>query len=430
MLVVQRNAFFVCIEGELDMNAVVVAANPVTLVPDTCRGATKVLIRVSPDMFQSTKSDRDLHAAFDSLVSCLHQGGASVVAITTAACKAQVESWLAGRGFTEQTCTVHGLSGTDFDNINEWPRDGVIFAKYAGKTVILKTDHERRGKLDDWIATTYNLTVLDKSKVLTIDGGDSLPVDDMHWPLGAGSVGFTISPKDDQQAWDTAVALIEGTITPSPILLGSRTEAVDPLDLRIALAVPKANYRWKRSTAGFRSPSLLDRIGINIGAYLDVLRQLMGYTNVNKLEWAHADMVVAVTGKSLNTSPRVLVAKPTDPLCPHRTDDAALAMNSILDEIETTLTSAGCIVRRNPAPVYPTGILPYNNVIVQTEPDVVWLPAFESQFPELKAVDEENYRIWHDEMGFGTVIQVPGCYPLVQSKGCIRCATLTLPPDI
>ena len=62
----------------------------------------------------------------------------------------------------------------------------------------------------------------------------------------------------------------------------------------------------------------------------------------------------------------------------------------------------------------------YNNTIVQTDPDIVWLPQFADN-GRFADTDEANRKIWCD-LGF-EVIPVAGWLAFERSEGSIRCAT-------
>ena len=398
-------------------------AATLALLPETCKGATTVAIRVWPRMFTNKK----FYAAFDSLLAALKGGGASVVLIARDTDRAAVDGWVSGLKFPAGRCKVCFVPDIDFANFQSWPRDVLLFATTDGKVVAVKTKHgsmisRRPGTLDQWMITTFGLTAIDRGNIL-LDGGDSLVVDRDHWLLGAGAVAKMIAPKTDQTSWDNALELIARNVA-NPTLIGSHSSALS-LTIRLALSRVKARYRWvDAKERAFDEASLTEKAMIHVAAALDFLRNAFN-SGGTKMEWAHADMVVAVTGKPRNGLPCVLVADPTHPLCP--TSASATAMGQILDQVEKDLRQKGLDVYRNPAPYYGTGILPYNNSIVQTDPDVVWLPVFAADIPAMKAIDDENYRIWRDVLKFGTVIRVPGFYPLAKLGGCIRCATLPLP---
>lgn len=66
----------------------------------------------------------------------------------------------------------------------------------------------------------------------------------------------------------------------------------------------------------------------------------------------------------------------------------------------------------------------YNNVILQNDPAIVWLPQFADREPELLDFDIENVRIWQS-LGF-EVRKVPGFSVFYRKSGAIRCMTKVL----
>ena len=115
--------------------------------------------------------------------------------------------------------------------------------------------------------------------------------------------------------------------------------------------------------------------------------------------------------------------------------ETLLSANPSKDEIRESerlwalakyLGDCGFHVIRNPAPyALPSGdTLWYNNTIVQTDPDLVWLPQFAQPDGRFADTDEANRKIWRD-LGF-KVVPVAGWMAYESSGGSIRCATSVL----
>ena len=66
----------------------------------------------------------------------------------------------------------------------------------------------------------------------------------------------------------------------------------------------------------------------------------------------------------------------------------------------------------------------YNNTIIQTDPDLVWLPQFAQPDGRFADTEEANRKIWRD-LGF-KVVPVAGWMAYESSGGSIRCATSVL----
>ena len=139
--------------------------------------------------------------------------------------------------------------------------------------------------------------------------------------------------------------------------------------------------------------------------------------------WGHIDLVVSLTGRKQESKDVLLVA------------ETVLSDNPGKDETRESdrlwalakyLGDCGFHVIRNPAPyALPSGnTLWYNNTIVQTDPDLVWLPQFAQPDGRFADTDAANRKIWCD-LGF-KVVPVAGWMAYVGSGGSIRCATSVL----
>ncbi|MEM9046476.1 MAG: hypothetical protein AAGC81_17475 [Pseudomonadota bacterium] len=146
----------------------------------------------------------------------------------------------------------------------------------------------------------------------------------------------------------------------------------------------------------------------------------------------HLDLFIAPAGMAEEGRPRWLVGCPRLgaeclglPLLDHA--DAGL-----FDAVAALLQNQGSIVIRTPMPLIWTDQqdqrlrtwyhLPTNNVIVEITDTAshVWLPQFAAEsWPELARIDQANRAIW-EGLGF-TTTPVPGCLPLAERRGALRC---------
>jgi len=149
----------------------------------------------------------------------------------------------------------------------------------------------------------------------------------------------------------------------------------------------------------------------------------------------HIDLYISLTGLKVNGKRLLLVGEPkttTNPKGPTDKDFDAKIMRSL-----DSLSRNDFEIWRNPMPLLlPPGVNScpsnidcrelrfYNNVLVQNDPAVVWLPQFGDQELALRDMDEANRKIWSD-LGF-TVEQVYGWSTFVTSHGAVHCATKVL----
>jgi len=397
------------------------ATNGFALLPAVQKGTTRLAFKLWDEM----RPGGPYHGAAKSLLAALKEGGARVDLLASEKSSAAAAALRSDVKFAPNGCEVHVVPATAF-NSDYWLRDILLRATEiaTGLPAATRTKNkEGFGKLRDWIIARFHLKQIDWPDIL-LDGGDSLVVDDRYWLLGAGSVSDMIRPQRGDPAWSQALAKIAHDVGRQPLVLGADSNTLS-LTVRLLLSRVEeiAGLRKPGDPKGSQ-PAGEATVQMTTGA--DLSADLVP-ANGEKSEWAHADMVVAVTGKTDDDgSPIVLVAEPTAKICPQ--SKAATDAEEILGTIAKDLKAAGLKVIRNPAAYHQLGVLPYNNVIVQTDPDVVWLPTFGSDLEGMKAIDDENIRIWHDDLKFAKVIPVPGWSQLAsEQQGCIRCATLPLP---
>ena len=162
---------------------------------------------------------------------------------------------------------------------------------------------------------------------------------------------------------------------------------------------------------------------------LELLRVLANPDELYQ-EWKHVDLVLSVTGIRADGSGKeiVLVASTTMPPA-SRDDPEVEMMGDCLDALAIHLAELGYDVRRNPAPYASVSssfrrILPYNNVIVQNDPNIVWLPRLALPDGTFADADQANLDIWRG-LGF-QVVQVPDLHVYAAMNGSLRCLTKTL----
>ena len=166
----------------------------------------------------------------------------------------------------------------------------------------------------------------------------------------------------------------------------------------------------------------LDRRPLSVVGYRSVETRMVSPPALHELVqgWAHIDLVVSLTGRKPRGTKGSLVVAETQ-LSP-KPDRYEIAERDRLNALAEHLRECGFHVIRNPSP-YDKSLfqtLWYNNTIVQTDPDSVWLPQFAGN-GRFADTDEANRKIWRD-LGFD-VVPVAGWLAFERSEGSIRCAT-------
>lgn len=395
---------------------------PFTLLPEARKGVTNLLLRIGPEI-----SEEDIRVAFKNLLKGLNDGEASVVVLTSPSALAEAQACLNDAQFDMSRCRIYQMDDYDLTGIQYWPRDSLLWALQGGSWAVIRNSHQQPGNLDGWVISNIAPINFDKTGD-TVDGGDSLVVDRDFWILGDGSIGMTMLLADPPISWRATVAQISADMDRTPIPVGISPETAKELKIAIRwlLAQVRANFLIGRRRSGRRptSSALVSRLYVHVMAFVYFLKSLYN-PYLSLMGWAHVDMVVAVTGTTTRDGkPTVLVAQTTARGCPQTPE--AEDMEFVLSYIARKLRKAGLNVIRNPAPFREKMVLPYNNVIVQIEPNIVWLPTFAAEGGAEKSVDDRNIEIWR-ALGF-RVIEVPGWYRhATKGRGCIRCATLPVP---
>ncbi|HWA91094.1 MAG TPA: hypothetical protein VG889_13740 [Rhizomicrobium sp.] len=414
---------------DLKAEAEVVPVGHFALLPDTGHGATKLALRIVEDVFGP--GQEKLYEAFDNLLTAfaLEKEHVYLVVIAPPRRLNDVHAWLTRLGFESDHFKLIGLRNGDFTD-QDWPRDVLLCATADdGAPVAIETLHERVGNLGGWIGGKLGMKKV-QNKTLLIDGGDSLVVDDRNWILGTGSLAQMVDYDQRPQMWQAALDEIERKIGRRPIPVGSFP--VGNLLYRERLALARLQVH-RTARTGFNiaaRSSLWARVQDHLVAFYEFAKSVAtkrSHDDIDAMDWAHADVVVSVTGRNFGNGPVVLVGDPKADGCPG--SDTADAMAKILKKVADDLTGRGFDVRRNPLPFCDGNILGYNNLIVQTDPDIVWLPTFGSDIAAMQAIDDENYRIWNQDLRFPTVHRVEGMLAFAENSGCIHCATLALPPS-
>lgn len=208
----------------------------------------------------------------------------------------------------------------------------------------------------------------------SLDGGDSLVIDDKLWLISAGAVDLTMKGLGGVGGWSRAIEFIAQQAGRPPIVVGYALEDVEN-KLRWILARLRATARASLPQ-DIHEMKFLRRVAVRfrVGTWA-LCRTLIDIFTPDRLfyesDWGHIDLVLSVTGRTKDGKPLLYLADPTAKPCPD--DEGADFQAPYLAGVKRVL-EAKFAVERNPAPYVDDDMLSYNNTIVQRNPDVVWLP--------------------------------------------------------
>ena len=351
----------------------------------------RIAIQIASSLFDGKNIEKKY--AYEQLLGSF-PAGVHLDVVTDDAIVTQVREWLS---CLELSCSVSmvAVAGGKVSSSTTWMRDAFIRGTRNGTTGYLKCLASKSGNDQArWLAAADGTPVVCVPDVL-LDGGDSLVGVDFRL-VGHAAVKQTSDIAGYLCDYDTALRRIEALDSRPLFVVGYRPEDI-------------------------RNRSSLAATGNAALASVDP--PLRPASNELNQSWGHIDLVVSLTGRKHESKDVLLVA------------ETVLSDNPDRDEIRESdrlwalakyLRDCGFHVIRNPAPyALPSGdTLWYNNTIVQTDPDLVWLPQFAQPGGRFADTDEANRKIWCD-LGF-KVIPVAGWMAYESSGGSIRCATSVL----
>jgi hypothetical protein len=375
--------------------------------------------------FKADELDKPVaHDPMDALLRALargSQGSMPLVVEVPATRMVDAKTWLTDTGFDVSKCTILDVPDDQMEKGRTWPRDSMLCAidgngrRLAVRPAVSPDEYS----FADTLVRRLGLSEIAMRQIV-LDGGNFLTVDDDRWLVGASAIEQTAEAKN--LSWDAAKAAICDALGPKAILVGASPTALS-LSTRWGLA--KINVRNRRKRRAKRRhhrqwPSAFEELIVRFSAAARFIHELIAPQELTMAGF-HLDMTVAVAGPDAAGVQRLLVADPTDPAC--QPSDEARYAGHLLKLVAGDLASKGFQVGRNPAPYVINGILPYTNVIVQTGPNIVWMPVFAPEYVATAAMDARNRQFWCD---FGYhVIEVSGWFTHANiDGGSIRCATL------
>jgi len=378
------------------------------LISDTAGAIAALAIRLQGCLL--TAGEQGAKAAYEALVCSLH-GDTCLTALTDD--EPTVAAWLKDLNPDCSTRILSVPQGSLMDS-KAWMRDAFLTATLDGKKTYLRpTISKGGGEEADWLAAADGTPVVDMPYI-ALDGGDCI-VGPGYRLIGARAVDNT--SKIVRYGFNQRLAMAELT----------------RLDSRQLFQV---GYRLKdvrNKALWFIERFQLDHLSLSADVGEHWLEVLQGSDpcaaaaaivemDQNKLyqDWAHIDLVVASTGRKRDEKDLLLVASVILSANPTMSE---IIQADCLDALAIYLRDeCGFAIIRTVSPYIPMpgGPLWYNNVLVQSEPPIVWLPAFGSD-PRYRQFDASNQAIW-EMLGF-EVRPVSGWLAFAPDSGSIRCAT-------
>jgi hypothetical protein len=149
----------------------------------------------------------------------------------------------------------------------------------------------------------------------------------------------------------------------------------------------------------------------------------------------HIDMFISMMGRSPGGSFKLLVGDPKMAASMVQSTGWPDPMLDAFDDIALKLSKYGFQVERNPLPlaffddpenrVRVWYFATSNNVIVQDDPPIVWMPTYgHGRWSELAKTDAVNQAIW-ERSGYEVRI-LPDCNPIAAKHGGVHCITKCL----
>ncbi len=344
-----------------------------TLVSDIGGPVARTALQINPYLLESTHSLR--RRAYENLMRSFLPGTDFLI-LVDAADAARTDIWIRTLDLPCKARLVEAPSGK-LRAQGAWMRDAFLDARIDSEQILVATHTQRPAGQARWIADAAQARI--ETHDLSLEGGDCLVADDF-WLVGAQAVRNSM------------------------LIPGRRCDAVRAVERLAALDGRPMHV------AGYPRSREVDRD--LRGAVASDLAQ----------DWAHIDLVVSLTGRrGAHGAPILMVASPVEAPC--REEAQAAIAGAPLDAMARHLQTLGFVVLRNPAPFAgnPRRIAPYCNVILQQEPDIVWLPQFADAGEAFVASDAANAALW-ESLGY-RVIPVEGWGAFLGAKGAIRCAT-------
>lgn len=378
------------------------------LLSDVGGPVARVALQVSSATLANKGGELDAYAqmvtAFDN--------GVELTAIVGASDLGAAKIWLQSLDH-QNTPEFVVVDQQQMDANHLWMRDAFVNGRRDGGQVYLQPRTVKLGGGQaNWLAQVDGTPVVELPKII-LEGGDCLVGDDF-WLVGAKSVRTTAQEIPDYLSnEDLALAAIGKLDQRRLFKVGYRFADIQYKFLWL-LEQMKLPVEFSIATTEMSWDEAVGRAAVLKGIPADIVANSLG----DKLyqDWAHIDLVVSVTGRRVQQKPLLMVAELD---VPRFGDGSMLGKADRLNALAIYLEGCGFAVTRNPtAYANPPGCpLWYNNVILQTGPDIVWVPNFDPS----SAIDAANKAVWE---GLGFAVRfVPGWRPFLGEGGALRCST-------
>jgi hypothetical protein len=390
-----------------------------TLLNDVHGRITRVAVQVESKLLNDEYLDR--RQAYEALLRSF-RAEMTLLVLTDIDVSAKVQQWLLG---LQVPCSfeVVEVGKGNVDQSGAWMRDAFLCTTRDGVATYLKPRISKQlSDQADWLAAEDGTNVVDIRDVF-LEGGDSLVGPDFRL-VGDKAVRTTMSLANYKCDYETAFRRLQNLDERKMYAVGYRKS-----DIQHKLLWFKDQIRRQTDTIlQFESdgPNNLSRTILAVlRATIDAVRATLGSDKLIE-DWPHIDLVVSLTGRKRDGKDILLVAKT---VLPENARGEELVESERLDALAKYLCDCGFCVKRNPAPYLapPGRTLWYNNTIIQTDPDIVWLPQFGQPDGSYVQADLANAKIWAD-LEF-EVVPVPSWLAWVPLFGSIRCATSVVGRD-
>jgi len=342
-----------------------------------------------------------------------------IVLLTEAGTKDAIAAWTGKLGIRHAVCIV-GVSDPGFTQASAWMRDGFLCAYDGAQRRYFDVADGMTGYHAQWLAAADHAPV--DAKPVVVEGGDCLVGEDV-WLVSADAVHKTLGMANQHYTVETATKAIAALDPRRLVLVGYRVADLPDKRAWFRSALRGQARRW---IAAKPRTKLRRWAAVAVAPFVALGRTLRMLFNPAELimEFGHLDLVVSLTGERRDGKELLLVAdaRPSggglDKICE--------AWAARLDALARRLSAVeGFAVMRCPTPFFKgVTVAHFTNVLLQTDPKVVWLPQLAMPQNGLAQAEAENIRLW-SSLGF-QVKQIGGWGGWADDRGAIRCATKPL----
>lgn len=383
------------------------------LAGDVGGSIRRLAMQIDADQFDE---DTDLRlAAYANLLKSFDPSTIVILLLddfTSEAMRAWVDS-------LDVSCRIERLTipGKRLSASRAWIRDAFLPGALGGSPCYFRP---RIGKLGAEAAS--HLSAVDGVPVIQVydivlDGGDSIVAGDFRL-VGVEAVHRTCNAEGFACSLKEAITRLE-SLDPRPMtVVGYRPSALES-------QAASFSQEFKRRMQSNEKEATSSPWGRNFNVLAKALRtvgELLRTYLLNELiqDWAHIDVAVSPTGVDDGISPQLLVAQTLRPTTSKGEEFNAWQR---LEALAKYLSSCGFRVSRNPTAFDQKShvTLWYNNILLQTDPRVVWVPQYALADGTYQDIDEANVTMW-ENLGY-SVRPVAGWHAFLRAEGALRCSS-------